>query len=383
MAALLDRGAPSIDIIVAAPHQDGAHIIASGAPALQRRDVFTIGFDAVASCVAALLVGAVRRLADGLIDAPTDEIGVEAARESPTHPMRFAATTLANKIAVRLTRNIVNPEHFRIGWRRPEGDSVAHTLDWPDAPYQFLQDDGRRYFADPFVFERDGRTHVFCEEFCYAADKGVLSVFEILADGSATSPRPALEEAWHLSYPQVFESGGEIWMIPESRNAERIELYRATRFPDGWTREAVLVDGVAASDATLIEHDGRFWLFATVDADGLSGWDALHLFYADALPGPWTPHPANPVLIDASAARPAGAMYRQDGALWRPAQDCSAGYGGGLSLCVVERLDVEGFSQSLRARLGPPPGSRAHGAHTLNYGGGFEIVDVVGARWKR
>jgi hypothetical protein len=380
--ALLGRRAPRIDLRLYEPGQGSPRLIATADPALENRDLFTPGFDAVVACVASLITGAVKKLA-----TQGEIVTIEptaASNAPPASAGMFALTTLAHKVANRLTRLAVHREHFRVGWRRLKGgDAIADTLAWPAGSYQYLPDDAKRYFADPFIFTHEGRSFIFCEEYPYAAGKGVLTAFELLANGEVGPPRPVMEQAWHLSYPQVFARDGEIWMIPETCAARRIELYRATGFPDSWVREAVLIDDIRAADATLIEHEGRFWLFATVAEDSLSDWDALCLFYADALHGPWTAHPANPVLIDASAARPAGAMFTRNGELWRPAQDCSRGYGGGLALCSVDRLDEEDFRQTVHARLTPPLTWRAHGAHTLNRAGNIEVIDVVGSRWRR
>ena len=377
--ALLFRRAPVIDILYVEPGQ-GPRRVATATPALEHRDKFAPSYRAVAAATAALLCGAVERRARGQAFA-LDEPPPAPPEARAASPAAFAATTLAQKIAKRLTKLAVHPEHFRIGWRRLAAqNAVAQTLAWPAQGYRFIEDDGARYFGDPFVFAKDGRVFICCEEFPYATGKGVLSVFELADDGVISPPRPVMEQDYHLSYPQLFERDGALWMIPETAAANRIELYRAERFPDLWRREAVLVDGVRAADPTLIEHEGRLWLFATVAEDGLSDWDALHVYAADDLRGPWRAHPANPVLIDAASARPAGPLFQRGGELWRPAQDCSQGYGGGLTLCRVDRLDESEFRQTQMARLKPSRSWRAHGAHTLHHAAGVEVIDVVGRR---
>jgi hypothetical protein len=172
-------------------------------------------------------------------------------------------------------------------------------------------------------------------------------------------------------------------MIPETSSVGRIELYRADPFPDRWTFERVLVDNVTASDATLITWQGRDWLFASITGEGGSTWDALGLFHAADLFGKWEPHPLNPVLVDASAARPGGAMVVQDGRLRRVAQNCRERYGGGIVLADVGELDPENYSQTVRAVLAPPPRLGALGAHTLNTSGEIETIDVVSAIRRR
>lgn len=164
-------------------------------------------------------------------------------------------------------------------------------------------------------------------------------------------------------------------MIPESSSAARIELFRATAFPGGWVKEATLVEGVVASDATLIEHGGRWWLFATVRDGGGAFSDALCLWSAADFRGPWSPHPRNPVLIDIASARPAGHMVMRDGALLRPVQDCRRGYGAALGIARVTRLDLDGFEQEVESIIGPGPLWPGRKLHTLNSAGGFEFID--------
>ena len=82
------------------------------------------------------------------------------------------------------------------------------------------------------------------------------------------------------------------------------------------------------------------------------------------------------MLIDAGAARPAGLMWHEDGVLMRPAQDCRTGYGAGLAICRVDRLDEGGYRQNVVRRVGPPPGVGAAGLHTFNRAEGWEAVDL-------
>ncbi len=98
-------------------------------------------------------------------------------------------------------------------------------------------------------------------------------------------------------------------------------------------------------------------MFATVSELGASTWDALHIWHAPALLGPWTQVSLDPVLIDAQCARPAGPMFERADGLLRPAQNCSESYGDKLALCRVTRLDkTEGFEQQVVNTLEPGAG---------------------------
>lgn len=140
-------------------------------------------------------------------------------------------------------------------------------------------------------------------------------------------------------------------------------------------RESVLLTDIEASDATVIQHDGHFWLFAATRDGGGSWSDTLSIFYARDLLGPWLPHPRNPILVDQASARPAGAMVVRNGRLWRPVQDCTNGYGTGIGLAEINRLDLDGFEQTVHAVLRPDPAWPGRRLHTLNRSGRLECID--------
>jgi hypothetical protein len=270
--------------------------------------------------------------------------------------------------------------HWRVGWRRGDGGFTRAGLagGWTDLP-----DDGERFYADPFPIQWRGRTFLFVEEFEHRRGKGVISAVEFGPDGPLGAPETVLDLPVHLSYPHVFERDGELWMIPESGASQTIDLYRAQESPFSWKREATLVSGVVANDATLVEWAGRWWMFATVRDGGGAFSDALWLWSAPDFRGPWTPHARNPVLIDIASARPAGRMFTRDGALYRPVQDCRAGYGAAMGLARVERLDDSGFVQTIECVARPGPNWPGRRLHTYNAAGGFEFIDgsAFAPRW--
>ena len=112
--------------------------------------------------------------------------------------------------------------------------------------------------------------------------------------------------------------------------------------------------------------------------DGGAYSDTLSLFMAPDLLGPWTAHPANPVLIDRASARPAGNMMSEGGRLWRPVQDCTQGYGAALGLAEVTRLDEHAFEQAVHTVLRPGPSWPGRRLHTLNRAGRLECIDGSG-----
>jgi hypothetical protein len=338
-------------------------------PAPSDGDVLALTLDAVLSCAAQLIVKSLRRCpaeAHGFCSVPAAAPALSAVTTA-----RRLAETVSRKLGRWLERLARGGERWSVAWRYDTGQSLLHQH---SASFAVLPDDGSRYYADPFPFQRDGRTFIFVEEFCLSSGRGRISVTEIDGDGRPSVPRPVLEEPHHLSYPFVFAHEGDVWMIPEAGESGRVSLYRAAEFPYKWRHEAVLIDGIAAYDATLLRHHKHFWLFVCERIWHSSSWDILNLFHADQLTGKWTPHERNPVLCDALLSRPAGATFTFNGKTVRPVQDCSERYGGSINLCSLDQLDEATFHQTMLGRID----CGAEGCHTYNYAAGLEVIDVFG-----
>jgi hypothetical protein len=236
------------------------------------------------------------------------------------------------------------PQWFILIGRDPDGpDGIPNP-----AALQPIWPPPDRFWADPFVWQHEQQTCLFVEE-CYRSD-GVGHISRLMLGEDLQPIGPAervLREDRHLSYPFVFAYQGALFMVPESAASGRVDLYRCLRFPDEWVRETSLLTDIIAADATLFEHEGRWWLMCAARHGRVRMNESLFAFYADSpLTDRWTPHPLNPLVRDFSGARPAGRILRdRAGRLLRPSQDCVPRYGYGLTLNVVERLTPEDFKE--------------------------------------
>jgi hypothetical protein len=301
------------------------------------------------------------------------------ARFAPARAERgaiaFVLKSLAGTAASQLYHLCCYAPHWRTQWRFVEESDLLDMKTLRGTSWAVIPDPGDRFYADPFPFVHEGKTYVFVEDLDHRTNKGVISVIPFDRNGPSGPARPVLEEPWHLSYPFLIAHAGHIWMVPESSSNGTVTLYRADPFPFRWVPEATLLSGIEASDATIVHHDGLFWMFAATH-DGRGSWsDMLSIHWAHELRGPWRPHEANPVLVDQAAARPAGAMVARGGRLWRPVQDCTYGYGTGIGLAEVTVLDKERFAQRVDAVLRAPPGWPGRRFHTLNRAGSVECID--------
>ena len=368
-AALLDGRGPWIEFV--AVGADGPRVHATALPALPSRDRLIAGrADLAATLAVSIRTLAKRGLANSSPRRPQDMTPRRGA-------LARTAATFSDLVARRLRRLVVNDQHWRIGLRRRlPGETPFVGLDRLNDPsWRWIEDDRQRYYADPFLFEDGGADFLFCEEFPYATGKGVISVFALDDNGNPGPPRVVLERPYHLSYPLVFHHDGQIWMMPESGQNRTLELYLAERFPDRWTLDRVLISGTEVGDATPFAWRGQWWLTATDGESVGATWDSLSLYQGPSPLGPWTPAFDGPTLIDASAARPGGRVFEHEGALWRPAQDCRAGYGSGLAFCRIDELAPGAFRQTPMLRFAPPGG-----LHTFNMNERFAVIDAAGPR---
>ena len=163
-------------------------------------------------------------------------------------------------------------------------------------------------------------------------------------------------------------------MLPETSDAGELILYEAVDFPRRWQPVATLLPGVPAADATIVEFEGRWWMFATRTDRGAN--QNLFVWYASSPFGPWTPHELNPVKTDARSARPAGTPYVSEGRLHRPSQDNGRFYGGRIVVNVVDTLTPAAFAERSIGFVQPWPGSPyPNGLHTLSAVGARTLID--------
>lgn len=236
-----------------------------------------------------------------------------------------------------------------------------------------------RYWGDPFVITRNNLHYVFIEEKIYRTRLGRIACLTLDREGNLISNQPVLECPYHLSYPFLFEYGGQLYMLPESAQNRSLEVYRCTRFPDQWEFVQTLMQDIYAVDATLLKYRGKWWLFTNIkESEDSSSLDQLFLFYADTpLATDWTPHPSNPVVSDIRTARPGGCIFLHEGNLIRPSQNNYVRYGYALNFNRITKLTESEYEEIPVARFAPPAFHKIKATHTFNRSGDLTVIDAV------
>ena len=234
------------------------------------------------------------------------------------------------------------------------------------------------FLADPFPCDYSGTLELLVEDYDQH-NKGKLSRLSPPFGPDTLRLGAAIERNEHLSYPCVFVVDGRTYCVPEAYQSGKVPLY--CREGEQWREVHTLFRGRKVVDPTLFQHGGRYWLFYTLQDDGAFGNLKLYAHYADDLFGDWQPHALNPLKCDITSSRPAGHVFDVDGVSYRPAQDCSATYGGALVINRVLELAPTRFAEVPVARLTPDPdGPYPDGLHTINAMGSARTV-VDGKRF--
>lgn len=286
--------------------------------------------------------------------------------------IRTAARWFPNILHYKLNQKLRKEQWF-IAYR--ENSGIIPTSPKDMAGFQPIYPPRDRFYADPFIVERNGKHHIFFEDYRYKQRKGLISVIEIDQHGYSTHPEVVLERPYHLSYPNVFEREGEWFMLPETRDNKTVELYRAVDFPRRWVLEKVLLKNAPAVDPTLFEHDGKQWLFVGGMLENSSPNEDLFLYSADSLFSDWLPHRRNPVISDVRSARPAGQIFIHNGRMIRPSQDCAVRYGYALRFNRVETLTETEYVETPVGHISAEWHPRNLGTHTFNQNSRFQVVD--------
>lgn len=287
---------------------------------------------------------------------------------------RWIGPRLPGKLIDRVARSLLGRTevgHWRIAIRPRrmfalEGNFDMSGFRWIEAPPGHM-------YADPFIAERDGRTWLFVEDLSYSEQRAVISCAEVTAEGALGSSQVILSSDGHVSYPYVFFDGPTAYMVPETSAEGAVRLYRAADFPHRWELQAEIYPG-AAVDTSVVKQDDRWWFFTTLREPRGKGM-MLVLFYAETLDGPWIFHPMNPISADVRNIRGAGSIYRQEGMLIRPSQDCSLTYGYKFTMHEIVKLSPTVYEERQLVSIGPEWNPLLLATHTYNRGGSIEVTD--------
>ena len=146
------------------------------------------------------------------------------------------------------------------------------------------------YLADPFVLLHEGTFMMFFEVWNIDEKRGNIGLATSEDGMSWRYERVVIDEPFHMSYPYVFESSGQYYMIPETHAVRQVRLYHSTTFPFAWKLRKVLLEEDLC-DASVVYHDNIWYMFVSPPSN-----DRVLLYFASDLHEEWEIHPSSPVL---------------------------------------------------------------------------------------
>jgi hypothetical protein len=199
------------------------------------------------------------------------------------------------------------------------------------------------FVADPFVVRRDGHFYMFFEVMNRATGQGDIAYADSADGRQWRYGQVVIDEAFHLSYPHVFEWEDEYYLIPESQRDFSLRLYKAREFPRVWVYVGNLLSGYAFADPTILRYHDRWWLFV-----GTGRNNVLNLYFSEHLQTGWQMHLMSPVVkLDPHRARPGGRVIVDGDRLYRLAQDDAPDYGARVWAYEITDLTETTYAEKL------------------------------------
>ena len=237
----------------------------------------------------------------------------------------------------------------------------------------------KEFWADPFLCEYNDQLYVFFENYSYKTKLGKISVGKVVEEKrgkySVTDVQDVLNLDYHLSYPQIVKEDGEIFLIPETLENNRLEVYRCVQFPNKWELYSTAFDDEKIVDTTYFcDKNGDKWLFLN-KGDILS---ELYIYKIDSLKlESIIAHKSNPVIIDCRKGRNAGAIFKYEDEYYRPSQINTYGiYGKGLQISKIKKLSIEEFEDEHVIGVEPNFKKGLIGMHHLHQLDDNFVIDV-------
>lgn len=221
------------------------------------------------------------------------------------------------------------------------------------------------------IFTYKDHVFIFAERYNYFNLRGEIAVSEI-RNGKISKWHTIIREPFHMSYPFVFEQSGEIYMIPETNEANSVRLYQAISFPYKWQFVKNIISDVKWVDTTLTLSKNGFVAYTRAhedcDKDYIANIDqkfaVLSITELDKKDGD-------------SSYRCGGRIFDFEGEEIHVCQNENNGYGCGLVFRYYDKATKRETKQKYigSTELGFPS-EKWTGVHTYTAAGGYEVIDL-------
>lgn len=249
---------------------------------------------------------------------------------------------------------------------------VSEYVSNPVLTAQSTEESNVYFVADPFVTVKNGQYYMFYEKGVKsditAGWQGVIGCAVSKNGVSWTDSGTVLEDKISVSFPIVFDYEEDTYMTISNDGSyegyDNVRLFKAVNFPDNWVCVDTLLTGLWKDPSVYIAGTD-FYIFTSTPSH-----DA-HIFHSNSLRGPYTEHPASPIVRgNKTIGRNAGNVFTLGGVAYRPVQDCSNVYGESVRLLRINYISPNEYIEEEVSILpflsGTGDGWNSKRLHTMN-----------------
>lgn len=234
-----------------------------------------------------------------------------------------------------------------------------------------------RWFADPFILDvTENEIIILAEEYSYNIKRGRIA--RVVIDRKTYEEKGfeiILDLPTHLSFPFIIRQNDKVYLLPENSASGCSTIYE---YIDE-TKSIIPIHHVAEepfADATVFDYEGKSYLITTTLPETNSKSLQIFSFIKDTLK---VIEKVDTVSFPIICGRNAGEVFKVDGHLYRPAQDCTLCYGHGV---ILQKMTLNnGFWKFEDVnQLYPNTFRYNQGIHTFNNYKGLIVIDARGYR---
>ena len=203
------------------------------------------------------------------------------------------------------------------------------------------------FWADPFFFLFKKKKYVFFESYSYSKKRGEIACGE-LKNNKIKNIKIILKKKYHLSYPFIFKFKNKIFLIPETYENKRLEVYESIKFPFEWKIYSTGFNNIGLVDSTILKFNKNLWLFTNQMQSKINDFNKFLYIYK--IDGPKLkkiiPHKQNPVIRNLNGGRSAGSFIIKNKKIIRPSQVNQVDkYGYALKFSTVDKITISNFKE--------------------------------------
>lgn len=236
-----------------------------------------------------------------------------------------------------------------------------------------------QWFADPFILDvTSDRIICLVEELSYKTMRGRIAKLIIDRQNyKLLSSEILLDLPTHLSFPFIYRQNDKILILPENSASGCSTIY-AYNTIDGSLIKQNIVAHRPFTDATIFSDGDKIYLLTTQKPR--QNGNILDIYELDPITLTVGEKPIQSIVFNNNCARNAGEIFKVNGRLFRPAQDCNGGYGKGIFLQELKKKP-DGFVFEDYCSFYPESWVYHMGYHTFNSYKGLTVVDAHGYRF--